>query len=75
MSWAFLKVRRFQKFGSLKVIDYYDRPRWVLCLCRYGSYRDVKERGLLGGGDHGLHKLHGRDEIREADESGMSPQV
>ena len=49
MSWAFLKVERFQKFGNLKVVDRYDRPGWVQCRCLCGNYRGVQERRLLGG--------------------------
>jgi hypothetical protein len=49
MSWEFLKVKRFQMFGRLKVTDHYDRPGWVLCACRCGNYRGVKQEKLLSG--------------------------
>ena len=49
MSWEFLKVKRFQMFGRLKVIDCYDRPGWVQCVCRCGNYRGVMQEELLSG--------------------------
>jgi hypothetical protein len=49
MSWEFLKVKRFQMFGRLKVVDCYDRPGWVQCVCRCGNYLGVLERKLLSG--------------------------
>lgn len=49
MSWQFLKAKRFQKFGQLKVIDHYDRPGWLLCACACGNYRGVQEQKLLSG--------------------------
>jgi hypothetical protein len=50
MVWATLTVKRFQKFGELRVIgDDVERHGWVTCECSCGKYRLVLERRLLGG--------------------------
>jgi hypothetical protein len=47
MSWRFLKVKKNQKFGDLKVIDYCDRPGWVQCICWCGQLRGAHQDKLL----------------------------
>jgi hypothetical protein len=50
MSSAALTVKRFQKFGELRMIgDDVERSGWVTCQCAGGKYRSVLERRLLNG--------------------------